>query len=116
MFELEVSMYQKFLPAMKEAAKEVAEDLSFPEVYFADLKAGVIIMENLKLKDYYMKAKDTCKSCITRHMSSMIPSAKPTVPPVEIIIFRPRLYCKVGTDVRTFGGTDGNMCENNKKK
>ena len=45
-------------------------------------------------------------TAITRHVSSMIPSARPTVPPVAIIVFMLRLFSltifwKVVTDVRT---------------
>ena len=39
----------------------------------------------------------------------MIPSARPTVPPVVIIIFKRRLFCFACED----GRTDGNLYENN---
>ena len=58
----------------------------------------------------------------TRHVSSMIPSSRPTVPPVAIILFTGCLFClaiiwKVGTDGRkqrakimiTTGRVDQNM-------
>ena len=61
MFELEVSMYQKFLPTLKKHAGAVAEEISFPKVFAADLEAGVMIMENLKLQDFYMKQKGICE-------------------------------------------------------
>ena len=46
----------------------------------------------------------------TRHVSSMIPSARPIVPPIAIIIFNRHLFCfAIFWNV----GTDGNMCKNN---
>ena len=42
-------------------------------------------------------------------MSSMIPSARPTVPPVAIIFFKLRLFCFE----RFKGRADEHMCENN---
>ena len=32
---------------------------------------------------------------LTNHKTSMIPSARPTVPPVAIIIFKRRLFCDI---------------------
>ena len=43
------------------------------------------------------------------HVSSMIPSARPTDPPVVIIIFTRRLFC----DILKSGLTYVNLCENN---
>ena len=54
-------MYQKALPQIVKVGEEVAAKLNFPKVFFTDVEAGVMIMENLKTQGFYMKKKGICK-------------------------------------------------------
>ena len=61
MFDVEISMHQKVLPALKKLGDEVTMNLNVPKVFFANSDAGVIIMEDLKIQNFHMKQMGVCK-------------------------------------------------------
>ncbi len=57
MFTTEVVVYESILPRLRNLQKPCSTNPNFPKHFYASADEGVIIMENMKLKGWYMADK-----------------------------------------------------------
>ena len=54
MFEKEVVMYTEIVPALNKMIEDPSHYITVPKSFYSDSENGILVMDNLKKKNYFM--------------------------------------------------------------